>query len=268
MAHALSLIAEYRGVYLNAKNPDMCVAFPIEKPFGGARILAQIPPVTQAPSMTIRKHLKRDIVLQSYVDQGILSQDGYDYLINAIKDYKNIIVSGQPKSGKTTLTLALLSEIPKASNSSDRILVLEDTPELIVPMEDVEYMATSQVRNMTQLVKNAMSMRPDRIIVGEVTDKAALAMLKSWNTGCPGGVSTLHANNTLATCQRLVDLACENNIPEPISLITTTVNVLVHIERSPSHKSGRKITEISELTGYDRINGHFTLNPIIHEKRK
>ena len=259
LLHALSLLAQYRGVYLNQTHPDMCIALPSEFPFGGARLKALIPPIVKAPCMTIRKHLKRDDVsLTSYVDNNILSQDGYNYLTGAIQAKKNIVVSGQPKSGKTTLTLALLAEIAKYEDIGTRILVIENTPELWVAMDNVEYMMTSTTREMTHLVENAMSMRPDRIVVGEVTDKAALAMLKAWNTGCPGGVSTLHANSTKATCQRLIDLAMENNVPAPISLITEAVDVLVHIQRDD--KGGRKVTEISTLDGFDYQKKEFLFN--------
>ena len=264
MLHFLSLLAEYRGVYLNKDNPTMCVALPYEKPFSGARIQAIVPPVVNAPSLTIRKHLKREISLDSYVESGTMPQSVYDFLSDSIANYRNIIISGQPNSGKTTLTLACLSQIAKVSNAADRILLLEDKPELLIPMNDVQALVVTNTVDMTSLVRCAMSMRPDRIIVGEVTDKAALAMLKAWNTGSSGGISTLHANNNRATLQRLLDLCCENKIEPPISLITTTVDVLVHIERCSIDESitGRRITEVSELKGYDYKNKSFQLNPI------
>lgn len=268
MQHVLSLLAEYRGVYLNQDNPTMCVAFPMDKPFCGARVQALIPPVVKAPSLTIRKHLKREISLKSYVKQGIMSQAAFDYLDAAIRDYKNIIISGQPNSGKTTLTLAALSQIPKSSNPKDRVILIEDKPELIVPVEDVEPLLVTNKVDMTALVRCAVAMRPDRIIIGEVTDKAALAMLKAWNTGSGGGISTLHANNNRATLQRLMDLCAENNIAPPISLITTTVHTLVHIERSDQFKAGRKVTEISELQGYDYDKRAFILKTIYQHKNE
>jgi len=265
LLHALSLLAEYRGVYLNQNHPDMCIALPNALPFKGARLTASIPPIVKAPCMTIRKHLKReDISLTAYVENNILSEAGFNYLTGAIQAKKNIVVSGQPKSGKTTLTLALLREIAKYDDPGTRILVIENTPELWVAMDNVEYMMTSTTREMTHLVENAMRMRPDRIVVGEVTDKAALAMLKAWNTGCPGGVSTLHANSTRATCQRLTDLAMENNVPAPIGLITEAVDVLVHIVRGD--QGGRKVTEISELHGFDYAQKSFCLTEILKEK--
>lgn len=267
LLHAFGLLAEYRGVYLNQTHPDMCIALPSEAPFDGARLKALIPPIVKAPCMTIRKHLKRDgLSLASYREKKILSEAGFNYLTGAIQAKKNIVVSGQPKSGKTTLTLALLAEIAKYDDRGTRILVIENTPELWVGMGNVEYMMTSTTREMNHLVENAMSMRPDRIIVGEVTDKAALAMLKAWNTGCPGGISTLHANSNKATCQRLIDLSMENNVPAPIGLITEAVDVLVHIKRDS--KGGRKVTEISKLEGFDETKNQFNLTEILKEKKE
>ncbi|OIN82970.1 ATPase, T2SS/T4P/T4SS family [Francisella sp. TX07-6608] len=260
--HAMNLLAQYRGVYLNANNPKMTVALPMDYPFNGARVQVVIPPVTQAPSLTIRKHLKREISLKSYLDQGILEQQAYDILNAAIQNHQNIIVSGQPNAGKTTLTLALLSQIPVVGNKDERIILIEDKPELIVPVEDIVYMQTSNNIDMTALVQCAVAMRPDRIIIGEVTDKAALGMLKAWNTGTGGGISTLHSNNTKATLQRLIDLCCENNIPAPISLITTTVQILVHIEKSDQFISGRKVTQISLLQGYDQNHKDFIVTDL------
>ena len=266
--HAMSLLAEYRGVYLNADNPQMTVALPMDHPFDGARVQVIIPPVTEAPSLTIRKHLKREISLQSYLDNNIIEQEAFDILNNAIKTYKNIIVSGKPNAGKTTLTLALLSQIPVVGNSQDRVILIEDKPELIIPISDVVYMQTSSNMDITRLVKCAVAMRPDRIIIGETTDKAAHGMLKAWNTGVGGGISTLHSNNTKATLQRLIDLCCENNIPPPISLITTTVQILAHIEESDEFESGRKVTEISLLKGYDYDKKEFVIEDLYRFNKK
>lgn len=266
--HAMSLLAEYRGVYLNADSPQMTVALPMDYPFNGARVQVIIPPVTEAPSLTIRKHQKREISLSSYLDNNILEKKAFDILNDAIKTYKNIIVSGKSNAGKTTLTLALISQIPIVGNSQDRVILIEDKPELIIPISDVVYMQTSSNMDMTRLVKCAVAMRPDRIIIGETTDKAAHGMLKAWNTGTGGGISTLHSNNTKATLQRLIDLCCENNIPPPISLITTTVQILVHIEQSDEFESGRKVTEISLLKGYDYDKQEFVIEDLYRFNKK
>lgn len=258
--HAMGLLAEYRGVYLNADSPKMTVAFPNDYPFAGARVQVVIPPVTQGVSLTIRKHLKRKISLDSYLKDGVCDQKAFDILNEAIRTYQNIIISGKPNAGKTTLTLALLSQIPVVGNPNDRVILIEDKPELIVPVEDIVYMQTTSNIDIVDLVKCAVGMRFDRVCVGETTDRAAFGMLKAWNTGNTGigagGISTLHANSTKAILQRLIDLCCENNIAPPISLITTVVQLLVHIENIDGQ---RKITEISRLKDYDYDKKEFVL---------
>lgn len=260
--HAMSLLAQQRGFYLNNDQPDVVLNFPETAPFCGARLQGLIPPSVVAPAMVIRKHNRKITQLETFVAQGIVSKAQARYLRLAIQQYKNIVVSGQPKSGKTTLTNALLNEIPCVANPKDRVLILEDVPELRLAMEDVEYLKTSTVRTMTDLLRASMRMRPDRIMVGEVTDGAALTLLKAWNTGCPGGISTLHANHCQAALQRLCDLACENGIPAPISLIETSVHVLVHIARGTQYPAGRAVTEIAELVKFDRAQQRFQLKYI------
>lgn len=262
MLHASRLLAKHRDLYLNIDNPDLTVRMPESAPFNGARFHVIIPPVTSGVSITIRKPNQHIVELLSYVDHDIMSSKQHDLLAQAITDYSNIIVSGQPKSGKTTLTSSLLGAIPTYSNPNDRIIVIEDAPELVVPVEDVVYQQTTHTRTMTDLVKNCTRIRPDRIIVGEVIDYGAHALLKSWNLGTPGGVTTLHANSTSATPQRLVDLACEAGIAAPISLILETVDILVHIERNRKYKAGRKVTEISKLKDYDRVNHKFIVERV------
>lgn len=260
--HFIHLVAQYRGLYLNQQSPDISVRLPDIEPFNGARMQAIVPPMTSAPSVTIRKHRREVINLSDFVEQKIVTPEQAIFLQEAIKNYRNIVVSGQPKSGKTTLMAALLAELPQVANPTDRIIVLEDVPELSIAMDDVEYLQTTETRTMTHLLKNAMRMRPDRIIVGEVVDGSALALLKAWNTGCPGGISTVHANGCEATLQRLVDLACENNIPPPINLMTTTIDVLVHIGRSPEYVNQRQVEEISLLKGYDYTTQRFVVEKI------
>ena len=260
--HASRLLAKHRDLYLNYENPDLTIRMPEEAPFRGARYHVVIPPVTTGVAVTVRKPNSNIIPLESFLKSGILDNKQFDILVNALISYKNIIVSGQPKSGKTTLTSSLINAIPKYSNPTDRIIVIEDAPELVVPVEDKVYMQTTLTRSMSDLVKNCTRMRPDRIIVGEVIDHGAHALLKSWNLGTPGGITTLHANSTSATPLRLVDLSCELGIAEPINLILETVDVLVHIERGRQYKAGRKVTEIATLKDFNRTTNQFVIEKI------
>ena len=266
IAHAAGLFAEHRGVLLNEKTPTLCMALPDRAPFCGARMQALMPPVVKAPSLTIRKHTIDAITLESFVEDGVMNETVFDLLSQALKDRQNIVISGQPKAGKTTLTRALLNHMPSVIDPRERILVLEHTPELRVHMEDVEYLMTSNTVSMRNLVRCATTMRPDRIIVGEVSDGSALDLLKSWNIGCPGGITTLHANSSQDALQRLIDLACENDIPPPINLINTTINLIVQIKKCARSKAGRVVNEVSELTGFNHKYQQFTFNQLYKEQ--
>ena len=162
---------------------------------------------------------------------------------------------GGTGSGKTTFSNALLAEL---QNTQDRILVLEDLPELQVNASDVVNLITSDNVTMRDLVKGSLRMRPDRIIIGEVRDGCALDLLKSWNTGHPGGICTLHANSAQSAPSRLEDLIQEVVANAPINLIVEAIDLIVFIERVP--KLGRKIENIYKLEGYS--NGKYQLSEI------
>lgn len=259
--HAMNVLAQYRGEFLNEESPECSIELPGFAPYHSARAKCCIPPCTPDLSLTIRKHSNHLYPLSDFVEKEMLTEAQADFLRNALSNYKNIVVLDIPQSGKTSLTRALINEIKLVSNASDRILVLEDTPEIKVDLEDIEYMKTKPL-SMQALVRNATRMRPDRIIVGEVTDGAAHDLLKSWNIGCTGGITTLHANSCQEAPQRLIDLACEKNIAPPIALITAVIHVLVHTVKDLNHPYGRRIKEIATLDGYDRLNQRFLINSL------
>lgn len=247
--HAMKVLCQYRGLYLNSDYPSQTIHMPYESPYDGARMKCLIEPCSPAPAMVIRRHSKDIYSLQDFIDKGIATKKQGDFLRSCISSYRNICVIGIPQSGKTALTSALINEI-SFIQPNDRILVLEATPEINVEIEDVQYMKTVPL-TMQQLVQNATQMRPDRLIVGEVTDSSAHDMLKAWNIGCSGGICTFHAKNCASAPLRLVELSCEKGIEAPVALINTVVDVIVHMARDSSHKWGRKIVEIAELEGYD-----------------
>ncbi|WP_306002391.1 ATPase, T2SS/T4P/T4SS family [Brevundimonas sp. C43] len=150
-------------------------------------------------------------------------------------------------SGKTTLANALLAE-PAFAN--DRVFLIEDTPELQCSAWDL--VATLTRRHpapigVVDLVRDALRMRPDRIVVGEMREgSAALETLKAWNTGHPGGLSTIHANSAAGALSRLEDLLAEVGSPLATRVIANSVDVIVHIRREPQ---GRRTDPILEVTG-------------------
>ena len=126
----------------------------------------------------------------------------------AIAARLNIVICGGTGSGKTTLANAVIAEIVSEA-PQDRMVILEDTAEIRCTAENAVALHTSDAVDMARLLKSTMRLRPDRIIVREVRDGAALTLLKAWNTGHPGGVTTIHSNSTLSALRRLEQLTAE-----------------------------------------------------------
>jgi type IV secretion system protein VirB11 len=159
---------------------------------------------------------------------------------NAIKSRLNIVVSGGTGSGKTTLANAVIAEIVETA-PDDRLVILEDTAEIQCVAENAVALHTSNSVDMARLLKSTMRLRPDRIIVGEVRDGAALTLLKAWNTGHPGGVTTIHSNSATSALQRLEQLTAEVSQQPMQSVIGDAVDLIVSIERTGK---GRRVTDI------------------------
>ena len=165
----IKLIAAYHKEIADYEHPEVACELPESR----ARFQGWLPPVVVAPSFTIRKRSTRIFTLSNYVDSGSLTEEQAERLRTAIKERKNILVAGGTGSGKTTFVNALLQEL---KDCKDRVVVLEDLPELQIMVADcVKLMATSNI-SMRDLVKGVLRMRPDRIIIGEVRDGSALEL--------------------------------------------------------------------------------------------
>ncbi|TIS32436.1 MAG: P-type conjugative transfer ATPase TrbB, partial [Mesorhizobium sp.] len=179
-----------------------------ELPIGGHRFEGLLPPVVAAPTFTIRRRASRLIPLDDYVKAKVMTTRQADIIRNAIASRLNVVISGGTGSGKTTLANAVIAEIVETA-PEDRILILEDTAEIQCAAENAVALHTSDTIDMARLLKSTMRLRPDRIIVGEVRDGAALTLLKAWNTGHPGGVTTIHSNSAMSALRRLEQLTAE-----------------------------------------------------------
>lgn len=251
-AHAL---AQSQQKYLNDKTPFLDTILP----FSGERINITIPPISEQVCINIRKHSKQVFTLLDYVKAGIISMSQASKLTEAVVHRKNILISGSPGAGKTTFANALLNIIAHQSRSGERVLILEQVPELQCQIPNVKKMLVSEHVCMNKLLWIAMRNAPDRIIIGEVRDGSALDMLKAWNTGCTGGIATIHANNPKAAIQRVLDLACEVVSSPPINLAAEALDVIVQINASSKHESGRKVTDIVYVEGFDNNCQQFNL---------
>src|SRR5713101_3586947 len=152
-----------------------------------------IPPVVRRPCFAMRKPAQVLYTLTDYVRDRIVTDSQKGIFREAIVRRENILIIGGTGSGKTTLGGALINEMVESSDSSERYVIIEDTLEIQCRAQNLVQLRTSESADLTRLVRATMRLRPDRIIIGEVRGGEALALLKAWNTGHPGGVTTIHA---------------------------------------------------------------------------
>lgn len=214
-----------------------------ELPIGGHRFEGLLPPVVVAPAFTIRRRASRQISLDEYVHQGIMTVDQLRVVRNAVSSRLNIVISGGTGSGKTTLANAIIAEIVR-SVPDHRLVILEDTAEIQCSAENAVQLHTSDSVDMGRLLKSTMRLRPDRIIVGEVRDGAALTLLKAWNTGHPGGVTTVHSNTAESALRRLEQLTAEVSQQPMCEVIGEAVDLIVSIERTPHSRIVREVLHV------------------------
>ncbi len=239
---AIRLLAHEAGEIVGAEQPTLATILPD----CAARVQAILPPLSAAPVLAIRKRPGAVFTLDDYVADGIASEAQIAIIRDAIEARRNIIVAGGTGSGKTTLLNACLAE-PGFRDA--RLVILEDTAELMSSSANAVQLLTKRADpaiTMRDLVQMTLRLRPDRIVVGEVRDGAALEVLKAWNTGHPGGLLSLHANSAADALSRLEDLCLEAASAPPRRAIAGAVHLIVFIERTAV---GRRIGEISRVAG-------------------
>ncbi len=224
-----------------------------ELPIGGHRFEGLLPPVVAKPAFTIRRRASRLIPLEDYVRTGVMTEYQVSTIRSAISARLNIVISGGTGSGKTTLANAVIDEIVKSA-PEDRLVILEDTAEIQCAADNAVLLHTSDTIDMARLLKSTMRLRPDRIVVGEVRDGAALTLLKAWNTGHPGGVATIHSNTAISALRRLEQLTAEASQQPMHEVIGEAVDLVISIERTPR---GRLVRDIIQVERF--INGRYEI---------
>lgn len=253
----IRLVAHHVGAEVHAKAPRVSA----ELPDTGERFEGLLPPVVAAPSFAIRKPAVAVFSLADYVDAGIMAQWQAEALVAAVASRKNILVAGGTSTGKTTLTNALLAEVAK---TDDRVVLIEDTRELQCAAPNLVSLRTKDgVATLSDLVRSALRLRPDRIPIGEVRGAEALDLLKAWGTGHPGGIGTIHAGSALGTLRRMEQLIQESVVTVPRALIAETINVIAVLVRDGT---GRRLSEIAEVRGLDE-RGDYQILPIIPDSQ-
>ncbi|MEZ0392219.1 MAG: ATPase, T2SS/T4P/T4SS family [Pseudobdellovibrionaceae bacterium] len=221
----------------------------------GSRVNAVIEPLSiDGPALTIRKFKKGGITAEKYVEFGSLTKPMIDFLRICVENGLNIVISGGTGSGKTSLLNMMSSFIP----ANERIVTVEDAAELQMQQEHVVRLETRPSNmegtgaiTIRDLVKNALRMRPDRIVVGETRDGAALDMLQAMNTGHDGSMTTTHANSPRECIARLETLCMMSGMELPVRAIREQISTAVHliVQISRLSDGSRRVTSITEVCG-------------------
>lgn len=221
----------------------------------GSRVNVVLPPISlNGPTMTIRKFPKEKMTMERLIEVGALSEDAAEFLERLVKARYNIFVSGGTGAGKTTFLNALSDYIPQ----QERVITIEDSAEL--QLKNVVNLVRLESRNsnvegtnavtIRELIKSSLRMRPDRVIVGEVRDAAAIDMLAAMNTGHDGSLSTGHANSSgdmITRLESMVLMGMELPLEAVRRQIASAVDVIIHLGRL--RDGSRKVLEIAEVTG-------------------
>ncbi|HEY9528734.1 MAG TPA: CpaF family protein [Anaerolineales bacterium] len=231
--------------YVDARLPD------------GSRVNAVIPPISLVgPVLTIRKFSRNPITVEQLIQFGSVTQEGIMFLKACVESRLNVVISGGTGSGKTTLLNILSGFIP----SDERIVTIENAAELQLRQEHVVTLESRPPNiegrgeiTIRDLVVNSLRMRPERIIVGEIRDEAALDMLQAMNTGHDGSMTTLHSNGPRDTLSRLETMTLMAGMDLPSRAIreqvASAIDLICHQERM--RDGTRKITNITEISGME-----------------
>jgi len=245
----IRLVAAAMGTEVHEKKPRLSGRLPQ----WGARVQATLPPIVSAPIFTLRKPSKIIFTLDDYVDTQVMTAEQAAFLTQAIRDRKTILIGGGVGTGKSTLINAFLQVI---ADTGERLYIIEDNVELQCAAKNkLEVLVDPPLLTWQQAIMDGLRHRPDRIIVGEVRDGiSALEMLKAWNTGHPGGLATIHADNPAEMLDRLGDLIGEEKATTPYSLIARSIDLCVYLERDENNSVGRRLSGIVQVDGIDRAH--------------
>lgn len=223
----------------------------------GSRVNAVIPPISLVgPVLTIRKFAKNPITVEQLIEFGTLTAEAIEFMKACVIARVNMVISGGTGSGKTTMLNVLSQYIP----SDERIVTIENAAELQLRQEHVVTLETRPPNiegrgevTIQNLVVNSLRMRPDRIIVGEIRDEAALDMLQAMNTGHEGSMTTAHSNSPRDTLSRIETMTLMAGMDLPTRAIreqiASALELVIHIERM--RDGTRKVTHVSEIQGME-----------------
>lgn len=214
--------------------------------------------VMNMPVFSIRKRPSRIFTLDEYVQRGQMTQNQKDIILEEMRLGHNILIVGATGTGKTTFCNACLHEL---KNSTKRILIIEDTPELICDSEDKVMMTTTEYVGFPKLLKSTMRLNGNIVILGEMRDgEAVIILLKIWNMGAQGGLSTIHADNAQKGLRKLEQYAAEVSPASQVGSILDSVHTVVCLQKRPDESN--YISQVARLKDYDWENNHYILENI------
>jgi len=248
----IRLVAHHVGAEVHPGSPRVSA----ELPGTGERFEGLLPPVVAGPAFAIRRPAVAVFTLSDYVDAGIMSVDAAETLRVAVRERRNVLVAGGTSTGKTTLVNALLAEVAK---TDDRVVLIEDTRELQCAAPNLVALRTKDgAASLTDLVRSALRLRPDRIPIGEVRGGEALDLIKAWGTGHPGGIGTLHAGSAIGALRRLEQLVQEAVVTVPRALIAETIDVIAVLAGRGTNRRLAELARVQDGLGPD---GDYRLTP-------
>lgn len=255
-------IVAMAGREVNEANPIVDTRLP-----DGSRVNVVLPPISlKGPIVTIRKFSKEPMTIEKLIKYGSITPEIAEVLEILVRSKYNIFICGGTGSGKTTFLNAVSNYIPR----DERVITIEDSAELQIT--NVDNLVSLETRNantagvgaitIRDLIKSALRMRPERIVVGEVRGAEALDMLQAMNTGHDGSLSTGHANSTKDMLSRLETMVLQGADGLPLEAvrqqIASAVDIIIHLSRL--RDKSRKTMEITEVVGYE--DGQIKLNPL------
>ncbi len=260
---AVRNIAQFVGRRVDEENPTLDARLP-----DGSRIHAVLPPCSRkGTTLSIRKFSKSSPTFLDLINKGSITKDGARFLDVCIYLAKNIIISGGTGSGKTTLLNVLGSRIA----GNQRLLIIEDASELKIKTEHVVFFETKHADaegkgavTMRDLIRSALRLRPDRIVVGEVRGTEALDLITAMNTGHGGSMGTTHANTPYDALVRLETLALMGDTQVPVAAIRRQIAAAVHlvVQIKRLDDGSRRITAISEVIPEIDESGRYRIHDV------
>jgi len=231
--------------YVDARLPD------------GSRVNAVVPPISLVgPTLTIRKFSKNPITLEQLIQFGSITPEALQFMKACVEARLNIVISGGTGSGKTTLLNIVSAFIP----ADERIVTIENAAEVQLRQEHVVTLESRPANiegrgeiTIQQLVVNSLRMRPDRIIVGEIRDEAALDMLQAMNTGHDGSMTTAHSNSPRDTLSRLETMTLMAGMDLPVRAIREQISSAIDLvcHQARMRDGSRRVTFITEVSGME-----------------